>query len=458
MQTLAHHRIDDLNISRLNLIVALDQIDGQREWAVTYEDGERIVKVSCRALPELGVPHGVDNDVNVALIDYFNLQGQPEDGVLEVSATQLLRLCGFHQNGRYYAMLKESLDRLHTTSYSVSGGWRDHPNRRWTHAKFHFIESLSYTALEGGTFDERSVIKVRLAEAIVNSLRAGYTKPLNFEFMMSLSRPRTRVLFRVLDAMRVNPERPDDVSDWFEIGLVEWADQCKIPSAVPGNVRRALQGPHDELIRRGYLRAVVVTGRGRFQMLRYEFNPNFTPMDPVLAQRFRRHGVTDGVARQLASEFPRATLNANIDRFEALVASGLLVVKKTPAAALVHLIRHPDQYPAVPVRDPRSVSTRAVSQKLPEAPQEPSETLRREFSAKTPQQAGDAVVQRLTLYFSKRWTPLELDALRQAVVTGQLDGVTVLMDATQALSRIDGDSFVSQLKRQLAETMASKQS
>ncbi|GGR38452.1 hypothetical protein GCM10008957_54470 [Deinococcus ruber] len=198
---------------------------------------------------------------------------------------------------------------------------------------------------------------------------------------MSLSRPRTRVLFRVLDAMRVNPERPDGVSDCFEIGLVEWADQCKIPSAVPGNVRRALQGPHDELIKRGYLRNVVVTGRGRLQKLRYEFNPDFTPMDPVLAQRFRRHGVTDGVARQLVAEFARATLNAHIDRFEALVASGLLVIKKTPAAALVHLIRHPDQYPVTPVCDTwGTLAGRAVPQKLTEATLEPSEALHRESS------------------------------------------------------------------------------
>ncbi len=454
MQSLTHQRIDDLNISRLNLIVALDQIEGQREWAVTYEDGERIVKVSCRALPELGVPHGVDNDVNVALIDYFNLQGQPEDGVLEVSATQLLRLCGFHQNGKYYAMLRESLDRLHTTSYSVSGGWRDHPNRRWTHAKFHFIESLDYTALEGGTFDERSVIKVRLAEAIVHSLRGGYTKPLNFEFMMSLSRPRTRVLFRVLDAMRVNPERPDVVSDSFEIGLVEWADQCKIPSAVPGNVRRALQGPHEELMKRGYLRSVTVTGRGRHQELRYDFNPEFTPMDPVLAQRFRRHGVTDGVARQLAAEYPRSVLTNSIDRFEALVDSRLLVVKKTPAAALVHLIRHPDQYPVAPAAAHRSATTiRSGVVRVTEAPQEPSDLLRTEFSARTPQQAAEAVVQRLTLYFSKRWTPLELDAIRQGVASGQIDPVNLLSEATQALSRIDGDSFVSSLKQQVRDLL-----
>ena len=446
MNTPAHVRIDDLNISRLNLIVALDQIEGQREWAVTTEVGDRIVKVSCRALPELGVPHGVDNDVNVALIDYFNLQGQPEDGVLEVSATQLLRLCGFHQNGRYYAMLRESLDRLHTTSYSVSGGWRDHPNRRWTHAKFHFIESLDYTALEGGIFDERSVIKVRLAEAIVHSLRGGYTKPLNFEFMMSLSRPRTRVLFRVLDAMRVNPERPDDVSDVFEAGLVEWADQCKIPSTVPGNVRRALQGPHEELMKRGYLRDVQITGRGRVQRIRYDFHPDFTPMDPVLAQRFRRHGVTDGVARQLAAELPRAALVSSIDRFEALIASGLLVVKKTPAAALVHLIRHPDQYPlAAPKVSPGG--TRVLPKQTVEEPQDPQEQLRREFAHRTPQQAGEAVVQRLSLYFSKRWTPLELDGVRQGVVTGQLDPVQLLTEATQALSRFDGDGFVLKLKR-----------
>lgn len=324
-------------------------------------------------------------------------------------------------------------------------------NRRWTHAKFHFIESLNYTALEGGTFDERSVIKIRLAEAIVHSLRGGYTKPLNLEFMMSLSRPRTRVLFRVLDAMRVNPERPDDVSDQFEIGLVEWADQCKIPSGVPGNVRRALQGPHEELMKRGYLRNVHITGRGRSQQLRYEFNPDFTPMDPVMAQRFRRHGVTDGVARQLAGEHPRGVLLANIDRFEALVSSGLLVVKKTAAAALVHLIRHPDQYPAAPTSPSRAGSTQRGLQKLPDVAQDPGELLRAEFSAHTPQQSGEVVVQRLTLYFSKRWTPMELDVIRQAVVSGRLDGVQLLLDATQALSRIDGDAFVVKLKRQLLD-------
>jgi len=271
-------RIDDLNWGRLNLISAVDQIDGQRGWNVEFQHGGRQVRVSCRALPELCVPHGVDNDVSSALIDLLDSSGLPENGLVTVSASELMKLAGFHRNGRYWAMLRESLDRLHTTSFEVSGGWRDHPNRRWITAKFHFIENLEYTHQgEAGAFDERTMIQLQLAKPLVASMLSGYTKPLNMSFMHSLSRPRTRILFRLLDAMRYDPEHPEVVVDALDVGLVEWADQCKISSARPDSVRRALQSPHEELIRRGYLRAVTISGRGRNQRLFYEFTPDFHP-------------------------------------------------------------------------------------------------------------------------------------------------------------------------------------
>ncbi|WP_415814858.1 replication initiator protein A, partial [Deinococcus marmoris] len=246
---------DDLNWGRLNLVSAQDQSVDQNSWKVIYQHGERVVRVSCRALPELGVPHGIDNDVSSALIDNYMSIGLPDDGVMTLAISELMRLAGFHRNGKYREMLLVSLDRLHTTSYEIAGGWRDHPNRRWTTAKFHFIELLEYTHQgESGKFDERSMLRIRLAEPLVASLRSGYTKPLNIEFMQSLSRPRTRIIFRLLDAMRYHPETPDELIDSYDIGLIELAEQCKLPNTRPDVVRRALAGPHEELLRRGYLR------------------------------------------------------------------------------------------------------------------------------------------------------------------------------------------------------------
>lgn len=95
------------------------------------------------------------------------------------------------------------------------------------------------------------------------------------------------------------------------------------------------------MIRRGYLRAVTISGRGRGQRLFYEFTRNFSSIPPVLLTRLRRHGVTDGVARGLGQTSTLAVLNNRVDFFESLVRSGPLTPKKS-AAALVRLIKNPD--------------------------------------------------------------------------------------------------------------------
>lgn len=412
-------RIDDLNWGRLNLISAVDQVDGKRSWNVEFQHGGRQVRVSCRALPELCVPHGVDNDVSSALIDLLDSSGIPEDGLVTVSASELMSLAGFHRNGRYWAMLRESLDRLHTTSFEVSGGWRDHPNRRWITAKFHFIENLEYTHQgESGSFDERTMIQLQLAKPLVASMLSGYTKPLNMSFMHSLSRPRTRILFRLLDAMRYDPENPEVIADALDVGLVEWADQCKISSLRPDSVRRALQSPHEELIRRGYLRDVTISGRGRSQRLFYEFTPDFSSINPVLLARLRRHGVTDGVARGLGRTYTLAVLNKRIDLFEGLVRSGQLTPKKSAAAALVHLIKNPDQYNAKTV--PAKLDS-APTRRSPKTDEAPTLSVTDLVDIMSPEERGGYLIRQLNLLLRGKLTTLELDTLHARAVDGELN-------------------------------------
>ncbi|TSA80774.1 Replication initiator protein A [Deinococcus detaillensis] len=446
-------RFDDLNWGRLNLVSAQDQVSGQHSWRVTYQQGDRVVKVACRALPEQGIPHGIDNDVSSALIDHYMSIGLPEDGEMVLAVSELLRLAGFHRNGKYREMLSVSLDRLHTTSYEVSGGWRDHPNRRWTTAKFHFIESLEYTHQgESGKFDERSMLRLRLAGPLALSLRSGYTKPLNIEFMQSLSRPRTRIIFRLLDAMRYNPEDPDEIIDRYEVGLIEWADQCKLPNTRPDVVRRALEGPHEELLRRGYLRQVLLDGRGRKQRLHYEFAPEFTPINPTLLQRLRTHGVADGVSRQLVRLYTVSVLMARVSLFERLIASEALKIKKTPAHALVHLIKHPDQYPdAGQGQVVRSVipRERRVS---PVQDEPPAPNLSSEVRSRSPEEAATFTVKRLALLYGRKFSALELDQLRHLILAGQLDAAPLLEQAHSRLAALDAQGFVSDLKTYLLQS------
>lgn len=450
------NRFDELNLSRLNLISAVDQADAT-EWDVTFESQGRIVRVQCEALPKYAVPHGLDSDVTAALLNLFIELGEPEDGRFSVSATTLLKLCGWYNNGKYHAILRTCLERLHTSSYSVSGGWRDHPKGRWTHAKFHFIESLDFSSHDRtGAFDERSVISGRLADAIVASIRSGYVKPLDTEFMLSLSRPRTRALYRILDGARFDPQHPEQPLDILEVNLIEWADQCKIPSQVPGNIRRALASPHDELTKRGYLRSAVLSGRGKAQVLRYEFVREFTPMDAVLTRRFRTYGVVDGVARRLMREHGRAFLIECMDRFDMLVRDAVLVIKKTKAAALMHLITHPDEYPypgqARAQRAPRVLSEAAPAPRKAATQMEPLlevPSVAEEFKGLSPEQIAERTISRLGFHYRRLLDVGDLDLLRQVILASEIDAVRTLEDAMKAVGRMEKDTFAEQLKAQL---------
>ncbi|WP_407571612.1 replication initiator protein A [Deinococcus altitudinis] len=382
--------------------------------------------------------------------------GLPENGAITVSLSELMELAGFHASGHYRALTRQSLARLSTANFEINGGWRDHPNRRWITTTFHFIESLTYTHQgEAGVFDERTTMEIRLASQLVASMRSGYTKPLNMTFMKSLSRPKTRILFRLLDAIRHDPEEPEHTSDTFETSLVEWADQCKISSVRMQDMHRALASPHEELIRRGYLREVTYSGRGQRQRVFYEFAPSFTQIDASLLARFRGHGVTDGVSRALAQTYNITLLLTRIEQFEDLLESRQLVVKKSAAAALVHLIKNPDQYeaPARKTGDVR-VNSRMAEDKArrkAEGPPAPESALEDWVATMSPSERGDHLSRQLRLLLGSRLSALELDHLRFRAVTGELDVTAVLRDALRHTSERRIDGFLLSLRASLRD-------
>ncbi|MCV4626643.1 replication initiator protein A, partial [Escherichia coli] len=82
-------------------------------------------RLSCVAVAEHGgVPHGLDNDVSLALISLYQEAGSPEDGTIVTTAYRILSIIGWDTSGHYYRALKESLDRLTTATFTASEAWR----------------------------------------------------------------------------------------------------------------------------------------------------------------------------------------------------------------------------------------------------------------------------------------------------------------------------------------------
>lgn len=435
----AQEFVDELNVSRLNLIAALDHVT-THSWAVDMEIQGRPVRVECDALPTYGVPHGLDNDVYTSLINAFILSGMPSDGWLTISMPDLRRACKFDLNGHYQHVLFSSLRRMHTSNFTIRRGWRD-AQRRWTHASFPILIQLEFsTEGRAGVFDEATMIRVRFADQIVESIRSGYTKPLDVEFMHRLQRPRTRSLYRILDAVRA------DEGDVFEVTLEEWAKRCKMNTDRMTNVRRALEKSHEELLACGYLRAVNITGRGADQRIRYEFAAQFRPVDPLLLLRLSSHGVASGVARTLLTEHEASWITAQVDRFEALVASKVLTVRKTPAAALVHLLKHPDEYPYPAAAPPKSPRPRAAMEPLLEAPV-PDFT--EDFAGLDPEQATGRLVTRLGTHYRRLMNLEDMDLLREAVLAGRVNPADIYALAMRAVATMQREVFVQQLRHDL---------
>lgn len=336
-------RFDELNIARLSLISVQERIpENYRDWSVELEDGDRRYRVTCQAMPEYGVPHGIDTDITAALVNLYIDQGSPNDGSVTCTPYQLLQMAGLDTSGRYYAALDESLRRLTTTNYFIAEGWRDHPRKRWTNVNFRYIDRLEFSSGEAERLDASSILKITLPQEIARSVRSGYIKPLDLSFMQTLKRPPTRALYRLLDSQRRDPENPERVAMTYEVGLMEWAEACKIVTERPSMAQRTLDAAHEELLEKGFLKSVEYVGRGKKKLLLYTFGEAFIPPDPALVQQLAEIGITYTRALQLVREHSEAVVEDTLLHFQGIMASGFK--PRSRPAFFVDLLKNPGKY------------------------------------------------------------------------------------------------------------------
>ena len=427
-------RFDELNIARLSLISVQERIpEDYREWSVELEDGDRRYRVTCQAMPEYGVPHGIDTDVSAALVNLYIDQGAPADGTITCTPYQLLQMAGLDTSGRYYAALDESLRRLLTTNYFIAEGWRDHPRGRWTNVNFRYIDRLEFTSGDENQMDVSSVLRITLPQEIARSVRAGYIKSLDLSFMQSLKRPPTRALYRLLDAQRRDPEHPDRVVMAFQVGLMEWAEACKIITDRPSMAQRTLDSAHEELIEKGFLKEVEYLGRGKKKLLHYTFGEAFIPPDPALLAELAELGITQTRALQLVREFGEVAVADAVTRSRAILAGGFK--PRSKPAFFVDVLKNPLKYEVAegaskPQKQAKKTSEESHkglrSQKKTEAASRPAEEEEElQLRGLPREQQVEEVMRTLSFLLRNDLKLPEFDALRAALDEGLEDPLEI---------------------------------
>lgn len=197
-----------------------------------------------------GLPTPYDDDVILALLYCYkdqNFQGR------KIHFT-LYKLCHLMQktpSKREYDRIRESLNRLTSTTIAALNCFYDNDAKAWVSETFHLFDrhrlyqerkgralSLPLSFIEMGDVFYRSVVI------------ANYIKNLDLETYYSLSLPTTKRLFRYLDKNRYNKSR-------YEESLMKMARKLPLSYDYPSQVKQKLIRAHDELLKIGYLSNVT---------------------------------------------------------------------------------------------------------------------------------------------------------------------------------------------------------
>jgi len=264
---------DEANVGRLGLISVQERIpDTYVRWSAPFELEGHEGEIVCTCSKEVGgVPHGLDGDFATVLNVLYLEQGAPEDGVVQATAYALLQRAGFQDSSYYYDKLTASLERLREARYRVSRAWKRPDRKGWDTVDFNYISQIESSTTEGRSLGQGTTLAIKLGTPITSSIRLKYLRPLDLDFLVSLKRPLTRALYRLLNAVRQGANLAAQRSE-FQVGVQAWAESCKLRERETSRIRRNLEDAHQELVERGYLAEVRFEGRGSRATFAYVFN------------------------------------------------------------------------------------------------------------------------------------------------------------------------------------------
>lgn len=451
---------DERNIARLALALAQNRVpETLQSWEKQLTvDTLGAIHVKCVARADAVVPHGLDNDIIVGLVNAFVEQGLPTTGVLQLSAYRLLTLAGLRVGGRQYSELLESLRRLQGSTFAITESWFDGRQHQWVSEEFSVISSFarvdsSELAEEIGQLRADTMLEIQLARAITRSVRSGHLRPLDLEFYSQLSQPMVRTLYRSLEERRV-PAGKEAISEYTVTTRI-WGEHLGMQGWRLDKVRRALEPAHRELLDTQYLLEVIYTGRGENQQITYRFGKVTAPVNAELVALLVKSGLSTPNAMKIAQEIPER-VKGSLSAFKKIITLMRTPVRNHPGL-LIDILYHPDKYAeyfesdSIPtlLQDTPS-SPKAISNNKNTTQQEDDWEKKQsdDWQGLNPETREKRMYNLLQMLMSEFITKEEAGIISRLVKEGTLDGLTVARKMTKAMAEKTLSAYAEELRVQ----------
>lgn len=449
---------DERNIARLALALAQNRVpDTMQTWEKQLTtDALGAIHVKCVARSDSVVPHGLDNDIIVGLVNAFVEQGLPNTGVLQLSAYRLLTLAGLRVGGRQYGELLESLRRLQGSTFAITDSWFDGRQHQWTSEEFSIISSFARVdatelAEEIGQLRADTMLEIQLARAITRSVRNGHLRPLDLEFYSQLSQPMVRTLYRSLEERRAPAGKV--ATNEYTVSTRIWGEHLGMQDWRLDKIRRALEPAHAELLETKFLTEVIYTGRGEAQQITYRFGKVAAPVDAELVALLTKNGLRAPNAVKIAQEHG-PQVETIVAAFHRVVAQARTPVKNRQGL-LVDMFQNPDKYEeyldAVEnSKKPTAASVKGRTGKEPKTIDEDWEIKQaEEWLTLAPEAREKRMLNLLNMMMTDFLTKEEMGVIATLVGNGTLDGLDTARGLTKAMAEKRLEGYARELRVQI---------
>ena len=457
---------DERNFAELPIILGQKSINSdirKLERRIVTTGGQTISMVL--KAQDKGLPHGLDNDIWLAIQQLFREQGSPESGLVKFTGHALLSKVGLSRNGTYYEILLDSLARLRETTCEITSGYYSVTSVAEMAVSFSPLSTVERKYLREGA-EERARFEVTLNKFTIASIRGEYVKPLDLERCQSFQQPLTRVLYRLLDAKlyrlretAANSGRPFPNPEFVE-NLQMWGALCGLLDTTPSKIRRALTPPHVDLVAQGYLKAVEYVGRGEAQTVHYVFcNPEED--DQHLVSRIVAHGLTVSEARLWIGRLGYR-VDAVLSRLKERQGNGRERIENVPAYLKTILKREEElMLQERELADDDLITSVAMPKSAPVTPslKRPTSKATLDLESEVPR-LDEPLERRVKITINilrnysllKHFTPAEQARLERRMLTGTVNPTEVSRVATTGITdRIGSPDLARQLIERFAQ-------
>jgi plasmid replication initiation protein len=232
-----------------------------------------------RAAHGRGLPGRYDQDVYVALMQLIDAKGLPPDGWVSFSVYELVELMGKRHSGREYRQVRESLQRLATTSVESKNAFYHKGRKAYISDTFSLLTEVKLAEYEEIAGERKDRNRVHLSQYFVDSYRANYLKHIDARFYWSLSSPIAKRLYRLVDKKRGGRRS-------WEVEL--FSLKSRIPLSdyrYASKIKEKLAPAHEELISQGFLKSVSYRKSEGREYAAYELTEEFHARRVAVAAR-----------------------------------------------------------------------------------------------------------------------------------------------------------------------------